>query len=200
MQMPSVQRKLSCYHVSFVFLTVILIFAHSLLLARTDNLVATTPGSTYVTGPFNQEVEFPNYFLPSNYSTLSATEKSQALKQVKGELSAALKTLFNNMTVPVVLPGENKVTNVAYFPYIINEVNKITGNQGTVIPSGGVVRTAVAYIYDEIFLQIRNNTKLSAKASMQEMAQGQFTYQGEKLKTHLSLLLICEALAAIWMF
>jgi hypothetical protein len=99
---------------------------------------------------FDRQREFPNYFLPERLRSLSLEQipeleiaRSQAL------IEAALNSVFERMTVPIQRTAGGKIEPVRILSYLQAEVDLI--DRGAhVIPSGGVVRSGVGFLYHEI--------------------------------------------------
>jgi hypothetical protein len=99
---------------------------------------------------FDAKKEFPNYFVNEQYRNLSPNQIPEGeIKRGRDVLEKALGSIFDRMTLPVVLEGESTAKPVKYFAYI-NDKFIPKGSDVQVAPSGGVVRSGIGYIYAQI--------------------------------------------------
>lgn len=167
-----VTTKLRCIILLFMVLPSGLFAPVQSVMAQNSLQLAPT-GDT-----FDLEREFPNYFLPENYSELTAERQKLSLKRARLLLEKALFHLFSRMTIPIALPKTGSIVSVRYFSYLNRESDKITGNQGRIVPSGGVVRTAISYIYNEMYLLKEKDPSVPNVELLEKLASGVLTYQG----------------------
>ncbi|MCB0362553.1 MAG: hypothetical protein KDD35_07520, partial [Bdellovibrionales bacterium] len=167
-----VTTKLRCIILLFMVLPSGLFAPVQSVMAQNSLQLAPT-GDT-----FDLEREFPNYFLPENYSELTTERQKLSLKRARLLLEKALFHLFSRMTIPIALPKTGSIVSVRYFSYLNRESDKITGNQGRIVPSGGVVRTAISYIYNEMYLLKEKDPSVPDVELLEELASGALTYQG----------------------
>jgi hypothetical protein len=116
------------------------------------SLLSLGAGAQPTLGPtFNRELEFPNHFLPKNFASLSPSEQATALKESRELLEQAMASIGKRLMVPVAIPGAPKgeLQNVRYFDYITEAAKKIDPT-ARVMPSGGVVRSLLGYLYEEM--------------------------------------------------
>ncbi len=97
---------------------------------------------------FDQQREFPNLFLPEEYRGKSRDEiPKKVLETARENLSKALQSVFERLVVPVVPEGSEILVQVRYFPYLREKL----GAGVKIMPSGGVVRSAIGYLYQELY-------------------------------------------------
>ncbi|MEW6056170.1 MAG: hypothetical protein AB1540_06115 [Bdellovibrionota bacterium] len=135
------------------------IFKRGFLIAFFTLLLLSTAHAQHKV--FEGLAEFPNYFLSKEFRALSLdeierlptaarTRYENEVKQVREQLAKTLTSIFNRVTVPLVPIGSNKPKMLRYFPYLTGELRKIDPTV-KVMPSGGVVRAALSYLYKELY-------------------------------------------------
>lgn len=114
--------------------------------------------------PFNGAREFPNYFLPEAYREVSQDRiPPQVLDERQALIEKALSSVFHRVNLPVV--SEGTVRQVRIFPYLDGKME----NGEHLLASGGVVRSALAYIYRQVALQIRMSSQESPDLILQRI-------------------------------
>lgn len=132
----------------------VLVFASPLLWAQGDY--------------FNANKEFPNYFLPAQYRGLKPDQIPKPVVDASREaLEFALASLFHRLQVPVFLDG--RYQSVSYFDYLHTRLREIDRTV-EVVPSGGVIRSAISYIYSEIYRAIEKDSRKSPEEVLKEIA------------------------------
>ncbi len=112
---------------------------------------------------FDQSLEFPNYFLPAEYRALPrASVPADQLAKARDRLERAMGSVFDRLIIPIVPVGASKPEMVRYFPYMEKNLKKIDP-QMKLYASGGVVRSALSYVYDQVYRAMERNP--GAKAS-----------------------------------
>ncbi len=140
-----------------------------------------SPAAISANNYFELKRDFPNLFLDlDNRGGPSSPTKSQ-LDESKALLAKALKEIFLSLSIPMIVEGNSKPQLIPYFPYLNKEIRTRFGSNSRVIPSGGVVRSAVAYIYDELLSGVQSDSPRSPRETLELMAQGKFFYQGRAL-------------------
>ncbi|MBY0371641.1 hypothetical protein K2X33_13225, partial [bacterium] len=125
-------------------------------------------------GPhFDQAKEFPHPLLSTEFRNLSpealtglTDAKRQALEaeitQMEGLLSRAMQAVFDRLTLPIIPTGETEVRRVFIFEYLFAELRKIDPDV-ELYPSGGVVRSALAYLIRHIRSELKAHPELTAQ-------------------------------------
>ena len=114
---------------------------------------------------FNRQREFPNYFLPPEYRNVESRDIPQeVIQKAREKLREAVASIFNRLTVPTMVDGEIK--SILYFPFIQEEIGRISP-EIEVIPSGGVVRSVIGYLYNELYQGELRGT--SAEKTLEEI-------------------------------
>ncbi len=118
-------------------------------------------------GPvFNVQTEFPNYFLARQWRGKRPDGIPQnILNEAQLNLEAALASIFNRLTVPVVTAG-GELQNARYFDYLRSHLNP----KVKVMPSGGVVRSVVSYVYAVLYRRMQANPNLDPNQILKEIA------------------------------
>lgn len=120
-------------------------------------------------GLFDLSHEFPNFFLPAQYRGLPRNEVPPAVIQHSRELlEAALNSIFNRLTVPIFKDGQ--YVSVPYFEYLHTEIHKIDPT-AEIAPSGGVVRSAISFIYAELYRELEKNPAANPEEVLKQLAQ-----------------------------
>jgi nitrogen fixation protein FixH len=149
------------------------IFKHfsKVLLLRVLLGAALALGGTFsLTQPFDSSKEFPNYFLPEQYRGRPGSEvPADILKKQRELLDQAMGSVFERLVVPIVPEGEQTVRQVRYFPYLKQRLMKLDPGM-KLYASGGVVRTAMSYLYDELFQALEKDPKKDPSKVLEEIA------------------------------
>lgn len=96
---------------------------------------------------FDQAKEFPNLYLPEKIRQNPNSLEAQDLIDQRAELvESALKSVFERITIPIVPENGTTAVQTRYF----DEVRRLAGDGVEIMPSGGVVRTTLSYLYDEL--------------------------------------------------
>ncbi len=120
---------------------------------------------------FDRKLEFPNYFLPQAYRDLPPQEVPQTVvNESKALLEDALASIFRRMLLPVTLQGTNQIAQVRYFPYI-QKILKGVDNETKIYASGGVVRSALSYLYAELYEQTHKNPERSVENILRDIIE-----------------------------
>lgn len=106
-----------------------------------------------ISAKFDIDAEFPRLFLPQAFHVRRSSEVSeQVIQETREQVELALQSIFKRMVLPVPHPdriGEFK--SIRFF----DEIDKIIQNEGLqnieIYPSGGVVRSALGYLYYEMW-------------------------------------------------
>jgi predicted transcriptional regulator len=150
-----------------------LIFKHfsKVLLLKVLLSAALALGGTFsLTQPFDSSKEFPNYFLPEQYRGRPGSEvPADVLKKQRELLDQAMGSVFERLVVPIVPEGEQTVRQVRYFPYLRERLIKLDPGM-KLYASGGVVRTAMSYLYDELFQALEKDPKKDPSKVLEEIA------------------------------
>jgi hypothetical protein len=126
--------------------------------------------------------EFRNFFLPQEFrETPSEQIPKQVIVDAEKKLEKALSSVFERLTVPLVLAGEEKPTSVRYLKYLTEELKKIDPNV-KVRPSGGVVRSAIGYIYSEMLEGLNKNPSVSAETTLANIINEKSDLPGIKVR------------------
>jgi len=97
---------------------------------------------------FNKGEEFPSFFLPQAYRNVPADKvPAEVVAASRVKMEQALASVFKRLTIPIVPEGEAGVRQVRYFEYVQDKV----GGDVHIMPSGGVVRSSIGYLYNEIY-------------------------------------------------
>jgi hypothetical protein len=144
-------------------------------------LLATAAFSTQAE-PFSVQKEFPNYFLPAEYrqvppDQVPPTVADKAVEQI----NRALNSIFHRLTIPVVPAGEKHPRMVRYFEYLQAELSK-TDPKVEVLPSGGVVRSAIGYLYAEILEGMSGQPPLSPEQVLKKIIEDTEDIAGHKIR------------------
>ena len=100
---------------------------------------------------FDQAHEFPNLFLPEAYSNRAPHEVPESVtREAQVLLEQALGSIFDRLEAPIVEGETGEIKKVRYFTYLGIELRKIDPKI-KIYPSGGVVRSAIGYLYDEMY-------------------------------------------------
>lgn len=126
-------------------------FSRSLLTTGLPHAAMVIPRLRRVS--FHRSAEFPLLFLPPvhRYQRPQALT-TNVLTKPRQELEAVLSAVFKRLTIAVYRGGEVQV--VRYFDYLDQELGRALRDQDIVcrvLPSGGVVRSAIGYIYNELY-------------------------------------------------
>ena len=101
---------------------------------------------------FRAQKEFANLYLPQEYRRLDPSQIPETVFQTQRTLiEAALGSIYARLTIPVAVDGQSSTALRRYFPLIQHELEKIDP-QAHVLPSGGVVRFALTYLYDQMLI------------------------------------------------
>ena len=148
---------------------------HSLLYAQSDE-VARLPNY------FQREIEFPNYFLSADYRHKSAEEiPPEILKASRDRLERAMQSVLKRMEVPILFPGKAKPELFRYLDFAISEARKIEADV-KILPSGGLVRSAIGYIYQIVYDRIAQDPGLSAENVLEEIAKASDGIPGHEVR------------------
>ena len=135
-----------------------------------------------LTATFEIEKEFPNYFLPEQYRTLEPAQVPDSVVfEQERKLNAALQSLFERLTIPIVRDGETKPSMVRYFEHLEGELRKIDPSVN-VRPSGGVVRSAIGYLYAEMYEGARQRPPIRPDDVFQRIIDGKDDVPGHTLR------------------
>ncbi len=114
------------------------------------NSCSSTKTSRYIASIENPE--FENYFLPHQYRHLSTQDiPEEVVDKVNQSLNNALARLYRDLELPIV-DKDKLPRKVKYFDYI----KQLLPAGTDVLPSGGVVRSSLSYLYD---LMYKSNIK-----------------------------------------
>ena len=133
-----------------LFLICSIIFLERQQESKPTNLLRF-PASASETGLdyFDRKREFPNYFLPPGYRDVEPGDIPPEVIEKAGErLREAVASIFNRLTIPITIEGELK--SIPYFSFIREEAKKLS-SETKIMPSGGVVRSVIGYLYSELY-------------------------------------------------
>lgn len=100
---------------------------------------------------FARIIEFPNLFLPAEYREMRPELVPESVIMRSQELlNAALASLFDRLVLPLVPEGQSTPALTRYFPYMRDQVLAVDPS-ARIYASGGVVRSAISYLYDLIY-------------------------------------------------
>lgn len=106
-------------------------------------------GQSHVEAQTQITEEFANYFLPVQYRGLDPSQiPHSVIAESRRLVEAAMASVYSRLTVPIVTNSKEKAKLIRYFPFIKSELKKIDPDV-KVLPSGGVVRFVLTYLYDE---------------------------------------------------
>ncbi|MBK7844332.1 MAG: hypothetical protein IPJ71_11650 [Bdellovibrionales bacterium] len=124
---------------------------------------ATVQSSLY----FDIKQEFPNYFLPAAFREGPPESVPPAVvDQSRRQLERTLTSIFGRLLVPVV-GSDGKLSNVRYFDFLRSQVDQ----RVSVMPSGGVVRSAIGYVYARLYNQLQQDAKQNPLKILEEIAK-----------------------------
>jgi hypothetical protein len=124
---------------------------------------ATIQSSPY----FDIKQEFPNYFIPAAFREGPPESVPPAVvDQSRRQLERALSSIFRRLLVPVV-GSDGKLNNVRYFDFLRGQVDQ----RVSVMPSGGVVRSAIGYVYARLYNQLQQDEKQDPLKILEEIAK-----------------------------
>ena len=116
---------------------------------------------------FDQSREFPNYFLPPEWRNSDPkTIPNSVVDSHLQLLEKSLSSIFRRLEVPITVDG--KIQSVRYFEHLhrlIREIDPVA----TVIPSGGLVRSAIGFIYHTLYVEIQKNPSQSPEVILQRV-------------------------------
>jgi len=122
----------------------------------------------YLSRPFQQS-EFPNYFLSERYRNVPIDQiPPQEITRAKGRLEKALASVFRRLTLPMVPDGAQAAQNVRYFDYLGGKLGAIDAN-AKLLASGGVVRSGISYIYEQLNEGAGKKPPVSANVVLQNI-------------------------------
>lgn len=132
-------------------------------------LLVVFPAPLFALDFFDASREFPNYFIKEEFRALKwdeipEHEANRALKR----LEQALYSVFQRLTIPVMLEGRDRPVRVRYFSFAKDILGKIDPKV-KVMPSGGVVRSAIGYVYDEIAARLETGTAATADEAIAQI-------------------------------
>ena len=115
---------------------------------------------------FDQQVEAPNLFLQEEHRTIKPDEiPAQVLEDKKALVNEVLENIFSHLVLPIV--GEDgEMKNRRYFQYLQDNLDQ----EVKVLPSGGVLRSALSYIYQQLFNEFERNPDLNVDVFLKKMA------------------------------
>jgi hypothetical protein len=120
--------------------------------------------------PFDASKEFPNLFLPTEFRNRASSEiPHEVLKKQHALLDQALGSVFERLVVPIVPEGESSVKQVRYFPYLRGRLLQVDPGM-KLYASGGVVRTAISYLYDEVYQELERDPQKDPSQVLEEIA------------------------------
>lgn len=106
-----------------------------------------------ITATFDRDTEFPRLFLPTSYRyETGATLPPHVTEQARERIEAALTSVFERLTLPI--PDPSAPTGfraVRYFPHMRYVLQEAGITDVKLYPSGGVVRSALGYLYFEMW-------------------------------------------------
>ena len=109
---------------------------------------SSRPNATLSSTFFDRQAEFPNYFLPEAYRNTPADKIPPAVvAQAKDKLTRAMSSIFRRTIIAIEENG--KIVSKRYY----GEIGKIASEldpAARIMPSGGVVRASLGYLYEEI--------------------------------------------------
>lgn len=131
---------------------------------------------------FDQPREFPNYFLPEAHrNTAPSSIPATVVEKSKMRIEKALQSILRRTTVPIVREGETQAKMVRYFDYLSTELAKIDPGV-KLLPSGGVVRSAIGYLYAEIAQGLRKTPPVSAEETLRHIAEDSNDFPGYQMR------------------
>jgi hypothetical protein len=120
--------------------------------------------------------EFPNLFLPENLRSETsrqipsrASEMKAALTKSRQATEGALSTIFDRVVIPLRKAGSQDPEPVRFFE-MANKIAREVDPTAKVVPSGGVVRSALGMIYEEMLRGVEAGK--SAEAVLAEIKAG----------------------------
>ncbi len=135
-------------------------------LERASSPVPLAPYASH----FDQEREFPKYFLPKEHRGSPAAEiPSDVVRQQAGLLAKAVASILRRVTLPVVPAGSSDAVMVRYFEYISPILKGQAAAELEIMASGGVVRTAIGYLYHLIHQRAVSDPEVSAEKVLREV-------------------------------
>lgn len=128
---------------------------------------------------FDQKNEFPNYFLPEQYRDVSSGKiPEKVVNNSRKHLNKALHSIFQRLEVPVFSLKDKELKVVKYFPYIKQHVPPSIN----VMPSGGVVRSALGYIYEQLKIAQEINASSDTLEILKEISLDQKSISAGKIR------------------
>lgn len=145
---------------------------------ETASVGAADSGARSLLSPSRTE-EFPNLFLPAglrhaDLETASAVEKARlerALRKARGALEGALGSVFDRLVVPVYLPGEKEPRAERFFA-LAQRIARERDPSARVVPSGGVVRSALGLLYEEMLRESESDPSFDAVTLLNRVVEG----------------------------
>ncbi|MFL5812428.1 MAG: hypothetical protein ACJ763_02525 [Bdellovibrionia bacterium] len=142
-----------------------------LLLALAFASLSAWASGLSLSQPFDALKEFPNYFLPKEYRGRQTSDiPADVIKKQRELLDQALGSVFERLVVPIVPEGEKGIRQVRYFPYLRERLLRVDPGM-KLYASGGVVRTALSYVYDEVFQALEMDPKKDAAQVLKKIAE-----------------------------
>ncbi len=169
------------------------------LFAEVPRLSSPSGFNAFIRGDtFDPAVEFPNFFLPAPYRGLSPEAVPDAVnitQQVRERLEAVMASIFKRLTIPVGDPTQpHGLKMVRYFEFMTEQLRELDPTV-KIMPSGGVVRSAIGYVYSEIYEGLLQEPPISAEETMQRLIEDDSNIPGSDIRgvgSDFDFLVICD--------
>lgn len=111
-----------------------------------------------------------NPLLPIGFNDLDPLTQNSLVGKTRDALEKATYSVLQRIQIPISESKDGKIENVAYFPLVNAEAEKISPD-AEVMPSAGVLRSVEAYLCDQLEIQLLHNPQANPLEILGEIAK-----------------------------